>query len=122
MPIITGIIVKNKNIDFDTTDIFLVDSGAAISLLNSKYSSFFSDSEIIGYQSVQYGTGPKKKLPLYNVGIKVQGHYFDLIAAIDNDLPYLLIGNYSFLDQFDNVIMCPKTQMTVFTKEGKRNV
>lgn len=120
IPIIRGILVKNQTIDFNIVDEFLVDTGAAISLLPDRYSSFLSDSRIIGDYKVQYGQGGINCLPLYNVGIRIQGlYYFEFVAALDKNLKLNpLIGNQTFLDTFDNVIMCPIIRKTTFYKKG----
>lgn len=86
---------------------FIVDTGAAITILNSSLGFLFknNDSHIIDHVSIHYGGGVvKDPLPVYIVRIKIKGNEFDIPAAFDKNmrLPSLL-GHYESLNNFDHV-------------------
>lgn len=66
---------------------FLVDTGAAITVLNKYWSPLFEDVSPIDYQQLQFGGGGIKKLPVYQANISIQGHTFGTEVVLHVDLP-----------------------------------
>ena len=123
MPVISGIIVNKKTgIPFNFSDTFLLDTGGSLSILCPKYESFFDKAHIIDHQNIKYGNC-QAKLPVYDISINIQGFAFDLKAALDNNLTFMVIlGNYLFLDQFSSIILNPKIKKTTILKKYSTEV
>ena len=88
----------------DTTQEFLFDTGASISILNIKYEEFLKDIPIIDYLNIQYGGGRQKKLPVYRIGIIIKGIAFEINAAYDGTIPFNLLGHFSFFDNLSYLL------------------
>jgi hypothetical protein len=119
LPVISAIVLnKEKEIDFGTTDRFLFDTGASITILGSKYCDFLKDTKPIDSLEIIYGTG-KKKLPVYEIAIKIQSYTFDIKAALDESLAFTmsLLGYFSFMDQFNNIVLNPQDKKITILKK-----
>ena len=79
---------------------FLADTGASISIINATYESFLKELEQIDSLKVQYGAGEVKKLPIFKVIFIINGHEIESKVAYDAQLPYLLLGNFDFFENF----------------------
>ncbi len=87
MPVLSGIIINiNKNKLLINTGVFLVDSGAAISILGPKYTKLFQDDTPCDSQRLQYvGVDEEKIRNIYKAKIKIEGFSFDLRVAIEEE-------------------------------------
>lgn len=106
LPMLNGLVYNPvTNIEDTSTEIFLVDTGASITILRPKFTSLFSPINQIDYQYVQYGNNVVK-LPVYEIGLKIKGYDFKIYAAIDNNLnmKHSLLGHYNFFQSFDFII------------------
>ena len=108
MTFIEGI-VENPHNNKKTLTIhrFLIDTGAAISVLNSNFGFLFKDNDtpIIDTVSLHYGGGVvKEPLPVYLIKLKIKGVEFEFPAAFDKNmtLPSLL-GHYGFLNNLEHL-------------------
>lgn len=79
---------------------FILDTGASISIINSKYSDFIKHLDQKDHLVVQYGAGNSKKLPIYQVVFIIRGREIKSTVAYDSELPYLLLGHYDFFENF----------------------
>jgi hypothetical protein len=81
---------------------FIVDTDAAISILNNELKIFINEKfKPIGYAAVQYG-GNLKKLPVYEMQLKIKGEVFNLRMAYDKDMQLTsLLGQFDFLNKMD---------------------
>jgi hypothetical protein len=80
---------------------FFLDTGASISIINSNYKSFINHLKPKDKLLVKYGGGKSKKLPVYDIILIIKGIEFKSTVAYDEELPYLLLGNYDFFENFD---------------------
>jgi predicted aspartyl protease len=109
-PLIDVVLKNLTTNEVDTvTQNFIVDTGAAISILNKRYKDFLSGMTPVDFVRVRYGAGGEKQLPVYKVGMIIKGRELHLLAAYDEELPYLLLGFYKALDNlsyllFDNLL------------------
>lgn len=85
---------------------FIVDTGAAITILNSSFSFLFKDSDtpIIEYVNIQYGGGiSREPLPVYMIKLKIKGIEFDFPAAFDKNMKLTsLLGHFGFLNSLEH--------------------
>jgi len=79
---------------------FLLDTGASISIINATYEKFLAELEQIDTLNVKYGGGKSKKLPVYKVIFIVKGKELESTVAYDDKLPFLLLGQYDFFENF----------------------
>ncbi len=92
-----------KNLDTGVEDLntnpFKFDTGADISVINSRYSEFVKFLEPIDFLSIQYGGSiGLKKCPVYKVGIIFKGHEFEITVVYDDACPFCLLGHYQFIE------------------------
>jgi predicted aspartyl protease len=83
----------------------LIDTGAAISILNKEFIDFINDDfKEIDYTTIQYG-GNKVKLPVYEMIITLNGHDIPIRTAFDRNLELpSLLGQFGFLNEFKHVV------------------
>ncbi|WP_133994813.1 pepsin/retropepsin-like aspartic protease family protein [Dinghuibacter silviterrae] len=104
MTYIDGIVINPQaNLKTYTPQEFIVDTGAAITILNRRLSLLFtSQTPIIDYVTIQYG-GNSVKLPVYQVIIKIKGIEFNVPAAYDKNMSLTsLLGHFGFLNNFEH--------------------
>lgn len=86
---------------------FLLDTGAAITILNRQFNNLFEDGKtpLLDNTKILYGGGAKV-LPVYNVELKIDGFNFKTVAAHDSEM-YLdsLLGHYGFINDFRSINM-----------------
>ena len=99
-PFIYGVL---KNMQTGTTETvtqrFKVDTGADISIVNSKCQHFLSTIKPIDYLDVEFGTGPIiKHMPVYELGLIISGYEIELTVLYYDKCPFLLLGHYRFFE------------------------
>lgn len=99
--------VANPHNDKKTLTIkkFIVDTGAAITILNSSFGFLFKDSDtpIVEYVNIQYG-GNTVSLPVYDVNLKIKGIEFKIPAAFDKNMTLTsLLGHFGFLNELEHL-------------------
>jgi hypothetical protein len=86
---------------------FIVDTGAAITVLNSSFGFLFNDNQtpVLEYVNLHYGGGPTRDpLPVYLIRLKIKGEEFELPAAFDKNMNLTsLLGHYGFLNSFEHL-------------------
>lgn len=108
MIFIDGIVTNpHNNKKTMTTKTFIVDTGAAITVLNSSFGFLFSenDTPVIDHVNIHYGGGvTKEPLPVYLIKLKIKGVEFEFPAAFDKNmqLPSLL-GHFGFLNSLEHL-------------------
>jgi hypothetical protein len=65
MPTMSGIVINSLGQEYKTTEKFLLDTGAAVSLLSSRYSELFNYAPCDTLK-VQYANGPQKRINIFN--------------------------------------------------------
>src|ERR1039457_4107250 len=97
---LNGILKNLKTGEEDiVTNNFRLDTGADISILNRKCEKILSTMSPVDYIDIQYGAGEtSKNCPVYDLGIMIKGHEFEVTAAYDVRCPFLLLGHYRFLE------------------------
>jgi hypothetical protein len=102
-------IVSNPHNDKKTITAkrFIVDTGAAITVLNSSFGFLFHDNDtpIIDHVNIQYGGGATKEpLPVYLIKLKIKGVEFEFPAAFDKHMQLTsLLGHYGFLNSLEHL-------------------
>jgi len=89
-----------------TTKKFIVDTGAAITILNSSFGFLFKDSNtpIVEYVNIHYGGGvTREPLPVYMIKLKIKGIEFKFPAAYDKNMQLTsLLGHFGFLNSLEH--------------------
>lgn len=100
-------IIKGSNGLQTFDEKFLLDSGASMTILNSNVKAFISKLTPVDFFTVQYGSGGRKRLPVYKVSLIIQGHEIQILAAYDQSLHSSehLFGMTEGLDVFDLIIL-----------------
>jgi hypothetical protein len=118
MTYIEGIVTNPHNEKKTFTKTFIVDTGAAISVLNSSFGFLFKDSDtpIIEYVNLHYGGGTTKDpLPVYLIKLKIKGIEFEFPSAYDKNMQLTsLLGHFGFLNSFEHLgISKPRKKLTL---------
>jgi hypothetical protein len=91
--------------DNPTTERFIVDSGASITILNSRFTELLKDTPPESETIIQYGQGKTSRLPVYRVVLKIQGYHLETVAAYDANLKTdSLLGHYGFFDTHFDIV------------------
>jgi hypothetical protein len=91
--------------DNATTEKFLVDSGASITILNSKFARLLQETPPEEEIIIQYGQSKTGSLPVYRVVLKIQGYHLETIAAYDANLKtHSLLGHCGFFDKHFDIV------------------
>lgn len=99
LPYVDAILKNLQTGDIDqTTSKFLIDTGASISIINKRYESFIKNMKPIDTLPIRYGNNRPKKMPIYNLGIIIKGHIFEVPMAYDDEGSFLLLGQFNFLN------------------------
>ncbi len=101
MPVIDGI-VFNPVTKQDRGEIekFLIDTGAELNILRGIYEDLLKiNNNRIRWQKMLYLGGKSPDLPVYKVGIEIQGYSFDIEAVIDEKREFSLLGQEFFKKQ-----------------------
>ncbi len=104
MPVMDGIvfnpITKEEMIE---TERFLIDTGAEMNILCGKYENLLkTDNNPIRMLPMRYlGSDTSIELPVYKVGVKIQGYKFYIEARIDNNGKFSLLGQDFFKNRLD---------------------
>lgn len=94
----------HSNKDNGSTEKFLVDTGASITILNSKFTNLLQGTPQYDGTIIQYGQN-QTTLPVYKVVLKIQGCHLETIAAYDAGLKTdSLLGHYSFFDKHFDIV------------------
>ena len=107
MSYIEGVVANPVN-DKKTLTIhrFIIDTGAAITILNRSFSFLFKDGKtpIVDYVNIHYGGGiSREPLPVYNVVLKIRGIEFKIPAAFDKNMTLTsLLGHFGFLNEIEH--------------------
>jgi hypothetical protein len=107
MSYIEGIVINPHNGKKTlTTKQFIVDTGAAITILNSSFKFLFVDNDtpIIEHVNIHYGGGiTKSPLPVYMIKLKIKGVEFNFPAAYDESMKLTsLLGHFGFLNSLEH--------------------
>lgn len=81
---------------------FLVDTGAAISILRDPAVLGLSGLQTrkpAGHQSVQYGSG-RRDLAVHTLELGIRGVWMKVPFVLDPDSPFSVLGHFDFLDRF----------------------
>jgi predicted aspartyl protease len=115
--IVDAIIYNSEgNYKSDYTYPFLIDTGAAITILNLSFNSFIEMSKLIQIDEmeIQYGAGKVKKLPVYKLRLSIKGNIYDIKAAHDKELTLTsLIGMYGFINDLDTLVVSKDTTQLI---------
>jgi hypothetical protein len=116
MPFLTGIISNMRGADLATSDDFLVDTGAAITILGLKYRCLFSAQVPYDHMQITYGRGANISLQVFECHIKIAGLKKMLIkAAIDpNFSNHGVLGTSGFIEQFASIALVNKSKTIHF--------
>ena len=100
-PRINGLVIFNGQKAY-TTNEFILDTGASITILNAKFNFLFKEVKPQTYTRIMYG-GNTKDLPVYEIELKIEGNLFKLKAAHDNEMELTsLLGHFDFLNTFNH--------------------
>ena len=102
MPHIDGLIADPiSGMDMGVTQSFLIDSGAAITILGPACAGFLNNLPVYDHFLAQYGQGQKRNLPVYELNLLIKGYVFDIKAALDPLLKTTnLLGTLHGLEKF----------------------
>ncbi len=116
MPILDAIVINMLDEDIGRTEKFIVDTGAAFSVLRGNYNDLFRKAKQADTIEVQYGSGDSKFLPVYDAKLKVKNiEPISLKVAIDNNLKtHSLLGNVDFIDRFKSIAIVNNTRKVHF--------
>ncbi|MCP4367418.1 MAG: hypothetical protein GY797_04780 [Deltaproteobacteria bacterium] len=105
MTTLDALIMNMLDQDIGVTERFLVDTGAAFSVLNGKYEKLFKQAKQVDTIKVQYGSGSPRNLPVFDAKLKVKHiEAMPLKIAIDRNLKTRsLLGNVDFIDRFRSI-------------------
>ncbi len=114
MPILDAIVMNMLDEDIGVTERFLLDTGAAFSVLGGKYEKLFKQARQTDTIAVQYGHGTQRLLPVFDAKLKVKHiEAMSLKIAVDRNLkmpssgnlkmPSSLLGNVDFIDRFRSI-------------------
>lgn len=101
--------VTNPHNDKKTITVkkFIVDTGAAITILNSSFGFLFKDNDtpIIDRVNIHYGGGvTREPLPVYLIKLKIKGVEFEFPAAYDKNMQLTsLLGHFGFLNSLEHL-------------------
>ncbi len=105
MPTVFALVQNVYGLDIGTAEKFLFDTGASISILNSRYTQLFNYQQIDTVQ-IQYGQGLPKLLPVYDAKLMIKGVAYRLKCAVDSHLrTNSLLGNIDFFDTFRSITL-----------------
>lgn len=106
------VINRNNNRNSNISHRFLLDTGAAITILNNKFTALFQDDKPIDEIQVQYGSS-KKNLPIYPIRLMIKGYSFDIDAAFDAQLALpSLLGQHNFFNNLKSFSLNFQTKTT----------
>ena len=105
-PTINAVLVNKETGNATTTASFVVDTGASISIINIRFQDFIENERlpVVDFLRVRYGAGAIKELPVYDIGIIINGVTFQINAAFDVECYYNLLGHYSFFQNLSYVV------------------
>ncbi|MCP4108669.1 MAG: hypothetical protein GY749_24500 [Desulfobacteraceae bacterium] len=105
MATLDAIVMNMLDEDIGVTERFLIDTGAAFSILNGKYEKLFKQARQVDTIKVQYGSGSTRNLPVFDAKLKVKNiEAMSLKIAIDRNLKTSsLLGNVNFIDKFKSI-------------------
>jgi hypothetical protein len=119
-PIIDAIVTNLHNgQETLTTERFLVDSGASLSILGPSLGNLFSDTVPFDSFYVAYGSGTKQ-LDVFKVKLTMQGGYqIEILAALDTTLRFKnhLLGVTKGFEHFDHLVLNNKSKLTKLVKK-----
>ncbi len=120
MPYIEGIVINPHNQKKTySTHKFIVDTGAAISILNSSFGFLFKDNDtpVIDCVNIQYGGNSQPNLPVYSIKLKIKGVEFDLPAVYDKNMTITsLLGHFEFLNTLEHLSISKKRRKLTLIK------
>lgn len=102
-----------------STERFLVDSGASLTILGPRLANVFKDSIPVDNYPIRYGSGPIVKLDVFEVILTIKGYEFNILAAFDPKLAikHHLLGVTKGFDQFHHVLLNNQHRITKFVKK-----
>lgn len=107
MTYIEGVVTNPYNDKKTFIKPFLVDTGAAITVLNSSFGFLFHESgtPIIEHVNLHYGGGvTRDPLPVYLIKLKIKGVEFEFPAAFDKNMQLTsLLGHFGFLNSLEHL-------------------
>ncbi len=132
MPYVYGVIINPHNGQQNkVAQLFLVDTGAAITILNRSFDFLFKGNQtpIIDNMPIQYGRSLLSDgkpvsvvLPIYNLKLKIKGFEFDIHAAYDKNIAtHSLLGHLGFLNNFAHLGISQKRHKLTLIKEEGNN-
>ncbi len=104
MPVLHAIVRNMFDQDIGSTEQFLIDTGASISILTNKYSTLFKNDKQIDTMVIQYGREKPVTISVYNAKLKIKNTpEISLKMAIDPNVPYSVLGNVDFIERFRSI-------------------
>lgn len=89
-----------------SNELFLLDTGAVHTILNSYWSSLFEEQIIIDRAKIQSVTGQIKQLPMYRAIIEIKGMIIHTEVLLDEKSKnnYSVLGWHGFLEKMFSVV------------------
>lgn len=118
MTYIEGIVANPHNEKKTPIKTFIVDTGAAITILNRSFGFLFKDSgtPIVEHVDIQYG-GNTVSLPVYDIILKIKGIEFKIPAAFDKNMELTsLLGHFGFLNELEHIGISKKRKKLTLIK------
>jgi len=95
---------------------FLIDTGASISIINSKYESFIRNIDSVDQLRIKYGGGKDRWLNIYELIFIIKGQEMEVKVAYDDQLPFLLLGHYGFFENLTYQLFNSNTKKSRLVK------
>ncbi len=107
-PLLNGIITnpKNNKTNAPSTETFLIDTGASISLLHPRNQYLFDRKDAVDTTNIQFGIS-SIKCNVYEVDVMFLGHTLSIYAALIPKMSFShsVIGYFEGLDKMDIFVM-----------------
>lgn len=99
------------------TENFLIDSGAAISILHQRNKRFFESATPFDTTNIIFGNS-EVKLNVYKIKLKIEGTKIGISVALAKNMKinYSLLGYFQGIEAFDHFVMNNKKRVFKLVK------